>query len=157
MPPSQESIPNSPFSTTNETTPQAASVTKPNLIATPSSAEEIQDCVIRDLNMHYLMAAKQIIAADKMRATFLLGVHRETVELIDRMTPAQVMKLANCGTLLCTPRIRESAQWSAMLDQMKVDPAGSREKAMNDIRNAIIVCGSEIEPSGSDSVRRRIF
>jgi flagellar transcriptional activator FlhD len=63
---------------------------------------------IKELNLSYLMLAQQMIRSDKATALFRLGVCADTADLISGLTPAQILRMASSGVLLCQFRLDES-------------------------------------------------
>jgi flagellar transcriptional activator FlhD len=59
---------------------------------------------IKELNLAYLMLAQQLIRADRETALFRLGIGADLAELIERLTPGQVLKMAGSNMLLCRLR-----------------------------------------------------
>jgi flagellar transcriptional activator FlhD len=55
---------------------------------------------IRDVNLSYLMLAQQMIQNDKTAAVFRLGISQDVADLIETLTPAQILKLAGSGMLV---------------------------------------------------------
>ncbi|MBT9539335.1 flagellar transcriptional regulator FlhD [Thiobacillus sp.] len=55
---------------------------------------------IRDVNLNYLMLAQHMIQHDKAAAVFRLGISQDVADLIETLTPAQVLKLASSGMLV---------------------------------------------------------
>ena len=55
---------------------------------------------IREANLSYLMLAQSLIRSDREQALFRLGVSEDTATLIDKLTPAQIMKMSVGNTLL---------------------------------------------------------
>ena len=56
---------------------------------------------IREANLTYLLLAQQMIKEDKPAAMFRLGVTEDVADLIERLTPAQILKMAASNMLLC--------------------------------------------------------
>ena len=56
---------------------------------------------IKELNLAYLMLAQQMIRADRDAAIFRLGVSEDIADLLARLTPGQVLKMAGSNMLLC--------------------------------------------------------
>jgi len=69
---------------------------------------------IREANLTYLMLAQSLIRADKAQALFRLGLSEESAELIDGLSPAQVMKIASGSMLLCRFRADDDMVWSLL-------------------------------------------
>ncbi|MBA2721771.1 MAG: flagellar transcriptional regulator FlhD [Methylibium sp.] len=74
---------------------------------------------IREANLSYLMLAQSLIRADREEALFRLGVSEETAELIDLLSPAQMMKIASGNTLLCRMRVDDELVWSLLTNHGK--------------------------------------
>jgi flagellar transcriptional activator FlhD len=55
---------------------------------------------IRDVNLNYLMLAQHMIQTDKTAAVFRLGISQDVADLIETLTPAQILKLASSGMLV---------------------------------------------------------
>ncbi len=56
---------------------------------------------IKELNLSYLMLAQQLIRADLETAQFRLGIGADIAEVIERLTPGQVLKMAGSNMALC--------------------------------------------------------
>ena len=56
---------------------------------------------IRDLNLAYLMLAQQLLREDREAAMFRLGIGSDVAELLDELSPAQLLKVAGAQMLLC--------------------------------------------------------
>jgi len=74
---------------------------------------------IREANLSYLMLAQSLIRADREQALFRLGVSEETANLINTLTPAQMMKIATTNTLLCRFRMDDDIVWSLLTNHGK--------------------------------------
>lgn len=55
---------------------------------------------MRDVNINYLMLAQNMIQHDKATAVFRLGISQDVADLIEALTPAQILKLAASGMLV---------------------------------------------------------
>ena len=55
---------------------------------------------MRDVNINYLMLAQSMIQHDKTTAVFRLGISQDVADLIEALTPAQILKLAASGMLV---------------------------------------------------------
>ena len=69
---------------------------------------------IREANLSYLMLAQSLIRADREQALFRLGVSEETADLINVLSPAQMMKVASGNTLLCRMRVDDDMVWGLL-------------------------------------------
>ena len=54
---------------------------------------------IRELNLAYLMLAQQMIREDRDAAMFRLGVSEEVADMIESLSPAQVLKMASANMI----------------------------------------------------------
>jgi flagellar transcriptional activator FlhD len=55
---------------------------------------------MRDVNINYLMLAQSMIQHDKTTAIFRLGISQGVADLIEALSPAQILKLAGSGMLV---------------------------------------------------------
>jgi len=69
---------------------------------------DTQDIVseISELNLTYLMLAQQMLAKDRDAALFRLGISEELADILQTMSPAQIVKLASTNMMLCRFRFR---------------------------------------------------
>lgn len=56
---------------------------------------------IQEANLTYLMLAQQMLREDRAAALYRLGISDETADIMEKLTPAQVSRLAATSTLLC--------------------------------------------------------
>lgn len=56
---------------------------------------------VKELNLTYLMLAQQLIRADRETAQYRLGISAEVADVIQRLTPGQVLKMAGSNMVLC--------------------------------------------------------
>ncbi|CAG0945930.1 MAG: flagellar transcriptional regulator FlhD [Rhodocyclaceae bacterium] len=56
---------------------------------------------IKELNLSYLMLAQQLIRADRETAQYRLGIGADVAEVIERLTPGQILKMAGANMALC--------------------------------------------------------
>jgi len=63
---------------------------------------------IKELNLNYLMLAQQLIRADRETAQYRLGVSKDIAEIIEHLTPGQVLKMAGTNMVLCRFRFDDS-------------------------------------------------
>jgi len=74
---------------------------------------------IREANLSYLMLAQSLIRTDREQALFRLGVSEETAQLIEALTPAQLMKIASGNPLLCRFRMDDDLVWGLLTSHGK--------------------------------------
>ena len=83
---------------------------------------------MRNINLSYLLLAQNMIRQDKTAATFRLGISQEMAEMIDELTPAQVMKLAGSNMLVSRFRFEDNVILSMLTGYMK-DPTIAQSHA----------------------------
>ncbi len=63
---------------------------------------------IKEVNLSYLMLAQNMVRSDREAAIFRLGISEEIADLIGRLTPGQVLKMASSDMLLCNFRFDDT-------------------------------------------------
>ena len=96
---------------------------------------------IREANLSYLMLAQSLIRTDRDQALFRLGVSEETAALIGTLTPAQMMKIAGCNTLLCRFRMDDDMVWNLLTSHGK----GAANDGMSRLHASILLAGRHQE------------
>ena len=74
---------------------------------------------IRDINLTYLMLAQQMIKADKAAAIFRLGLSQDLVDVLAKLTPPQIIKMAASNMMLCRFRFDEKLLLNLVSDYSK--------------------------------------
>lgn len=74
---------------------------------------------IRETNLSYLMLAQSLIRADREQALFRLGLSESAADIINALSPAQVLKIASQNTLVCRMRIDDDLVWSLLTNHGK--------------------------------------
>lgn len=93
---------------------------------------------IRDANLSYLMLAQQMIRFDKTTAIFRLGLSIEIADLLDGLSNAQILKLANANMMLARFRFDDSAILMMLTNHNK-------ERSQAQTHTAILMAGHPIE------------
>lgn len=93
---------------------------------------------IREINLSYMMLAQQMIRSDKASAIFRLGVSEELAELIDGLSPAQMLKMTGSNMLLCRFRFDEQLLLNMITDYNK-------DRMMSHAHTAILMAGQQVE------------
>jgi flagellar transcriptional activator FlhD len=93
---------------------------------------------IRDANLNYLLLAQAMIREDRAAAVYRLGICDELAELLDTLSPAQLMKIASSSTLLCRFRYDDHL----ILDMLV---SHSRDKQMARTHAAILGASRPVE------------
>jgi flagellar transcriptional activator FlhD len=63
---------------------------------------------IREANLSYLMLAQSMVKADKDTAMFRLGVSEDVANVLEKLSPAQILRMANNNMLLFRFRFDDS-------------------------------------------------
>jgi len=95
---------------------------------------------IREANLSYLMLAQTLIRSDREQALFRLGIGEDNAALIDALTPAQMMKIASCNTLLCRFRMDDDLVWNLLTNHGK-----SANDGTNRLHASILMAGRHQE------------
>jgi flagellar transcriptional activator FlhD len=69
---------------------------------------------IRDANLSFLMLAQNAIRRDPAQAADRFGIGMESAELIARLSPAQMLNMADSPMLLCRMRVDDEMVWSLL-------------------------------------------
>lgn len=96
---------------------------------------------IREANMSYLMLAQSLIRGDKDQALYRLGISEDTAEMINLLTPAQMMKIASGNTLLCRFRMDDDLVWSLITNHGK----SSANEVTSRLHASILMAGRHQE------------
>ena len=96
---------------------------------------------IREANLSYLMLAQSLIRSDREQALFRLGVSEDTATLIDKLTPAQIMKMSVGNTLLCRFRMDDDIVWNLLTSHGK----GAANEGVSRLHASILMAGRHQE------------
>jgi flagellar transcriptional activator FlhD len=96
---------------------------------------------IREANLSYLMLAQSLVRSDREQALFRLGINEDTAVLIDKLTPAQMMKMAVGNTLLCRFRMDDDIVWNLLTSHGK----GSANDGVSRLHASILLAGRHQE------------
>ncbi len=69
---------------------------------------------IREANLSYLILAQHLIRSDKAEALFRLGVSEEVADIIERLSTAQLLKIAASNMLMCRFRFDDEIVWGLL-------------------------------------------
>lgn len=56
---------------------------------------------IKDINLGYMLLAKQMLREDRVSAMYRLGINQDIAEIMEKLTSAQLIKMAASNMLLC--------------------------------------------------------
>jgi flagellar transcriptional activator FlhD len=63
---------------------------------------------IREANLSYLMLAQSMVKEDKETAIYRLGVSEDVANILEKLSPAQILRMANNNMLLFRFRFDDS-------------------------------------------------
>jgi len=92
---------------------------------------------IRDINLSYLLLAKQMLREDKVSAMYRLGINQDLAEILDKLTSAQ-FKMAASNMLLCRFRFDDRL----IAEMLSND---NRDQAVTKSHAAILIAGKPAE------------
>lgn len=93
---------------------------------------------IKEVNLAYLMLAQSMVRADREAAVFRLGISEEVADILDRLTPGQVLKMASSDMLLCSFRFNDSLLLNLLSNH-------ERDRGVGHIHAAILAAGKPVE------------
>lgn len=99
--------------------------------------EEMQD-EMRDINLSYMLLAQQMIKHDKATAVFRLGISQDVADIIESLTPAQILKLAGSGMLVSRFRFDDGMVLNLLTSYTK-------DRALAQSHAAILMAGQPVE------------
>ena len=96
---------------------------------------------IRDANLSYLILAQSLIRKDPVQALYRLGVSEETAELIDQLSPAQMLRIAQGNMLICRFRFDDQMLWSLLADHGAAEDQ-REDRSATRLHAAILMSGN---------------
>jgi len=99
---------------------------------------------IRELNLSYLMLAQGMVRADKAQAMFSLGVSEPVAEILEGLSPSQMLKIATGNQLLCRFRFDDEMVWSLLSEHGRTSPQGLEANASR-LHASIVMAGNFAE------------
>lgn len=69
---------------------------------------------IREANLSYLMLAQHMLRKDRPQALFRLGLTEEVADVIDGLSPQQVVRVASSPMLVCRFRFDDEIVWGLL-------------------------------------------
>jgi flagellar transcriptional activator FlhD len=93
---------------------------------------------IKEVNLAYLMLAQNMVRSDREAAVFRLGISEEIAEILETLTPGQVLKMASSDMLLCSFRFDDSLLIDLLANH-------ERERGVGHVHAAILAAGKPVE------------
>ena len=85
---------------------------------------------IREANLTYLMLAQQMLLADRIGAMYRLGINAELADVMAKLTPAQLVKMASTDMLIARFRMDERTVLGMLNDYSKDRPLARTHSAI---------------------------
>lgn len=92
---------------------------------------------IRDTNLAYLILAQQMVRQDRAAAIYRLGISKELADLIDTLSPAQLVRLASSNLMLVRLRLDETV--AGLLSDL------SKDRSLVQAHASILLTGAAAE------------
>jgi flagellar transcriptional activator FlhD len=93
---------------------------------------------IRDINLSYLLLAKQMLRDDRVAAMYRLGINQDIADILERLSSAQLIKMAASNMLLCRFRFDDRL----IADMLSND---TRDQSVTKSHAAILMAGKPAE------------
>ena len=77
------------------------------------NAEQILN-EIREANMSYLMLAQNMLRTDREQALYRLGLSEEVADIVEKLSSAQILKIAASSLLMCRLRFDDQLIWGLL-------------------------------------------
>ena len=92
---------------------------------------------IKEVNLAYLMLAQNMIRADREAAVFRLGISTEIADMLDQLTPGQVLKMSGSNMLLCSFRFEDALLIDLLANH-------ERDRGIGHLHAAILAAGKPV-------------
>ncbi len=93
---------------------------------------------IKEVNLAYLMLAQSMVRQDRPASIYRLGISEEIAEILDRLTPGQILKMASSDVLLCSFRFDDTLLINLLANH-------ERERGVGHVHAAILTAGKPVE------------
>lgn len=93
---------------------------------------------IKEVNLAYLMLAQSMVRSDRESAIFRLGISGEIADILDRLTPGQILKMAGSDMLLCNFRFDDTLLINLLANH-------ERDRGVGHVHAAILAAGKRVE------------
>jgi flagellar transcriptional activator FlhD len=96
---------------------------------------------IRDANLSYLILAQSLIRKDPVQALYRLGLSDESAEVINQLSPAQMLRIAQGNMLICRFRFDDQMLWTLLADHGGSDE-NREDRSASRLHAAILMAGN---------------
>jgi flagellar transcriptional activator FlhD len=90
---------------------------------------------IREANLAYLVLAQHLIRQDRAEALYRLGISDEVADILDRLSTAQILKIAASNMLMCRFRFDDQVVWKLLVSH-------ARERGTGGVHAAILMAAA---------------
>lgn len=97
---------------------------------------------IRELNLSYMLLAKQMLQEDRAAAMYRLGISREVADIVENLSAGQILKMAASNLLLCRFRLDDRVVLEMVTSQ-------SRAAEMSPAHTAILMASRPMEQAAA--------
>jgi flagellar transcriptional activator FlhD len=94
---------------------------------------------IREANLSYMMLAQALIRLDRPSALLQLGLNEEVAQIVEALSPTQIIRLAQSNMLMCRMRFDDRMIWSLLSDQGAYQPGA--ERSASRLHASILMAG----------------
>jgi flagellar transcriptional activator FlhD len=90
---------------------------------------------IRETNLSYLMLAQRMLREDREQAMFRLGLSAEVADIVAKLSPAQILKIAISNLLVCRFRFTDDTVWELLTSH-------SRDASIGALHAGVLMAGA---------------
>lgn len=94
---------------------------------------------MRDINLSYLMLAQSVIRGDKAQALYRLGLSEPVADLVEQLSPQQLVRVASRNPALCAVRFGDELIWGLLADSP--DPCPGNESNADRLHASVLMAG----------------
>lgn len=107
----------------------------------PEIREDRWSAEIREINLSYLMLAQSMLRADRVQAMYRLGCSEEIAEILEGLTPAQIVRIAGGNTLMCRVRFDDELVWGLLADHARAAERPGEDASIARLHAGILTAG----------------
>jgi len=93
---------------------------------------------IRDINLSYMLLAKQMLREDRVSAMYRLGINKDVADILEKLTSTQLIKMSASNMLLCRFRFDDRL----IAEMLSTD---SRDQSVAKSHASILMAGKPAE------------
>ena len=92
---------------------------------------------IKEVNLAYMILAQNMVRSDRESAIFRLGISSEIADVVERLTPGQVLKMASSDMMLCSFRFDDKLLLDLLANH-------ERDRGVGHLHAAILAAGRPV-------------